>query len=200
MTNSRPEHTRIQGVTSTQVLSWCGTVHVLRRTRATATWLEALERVGLAKPPANVAIMLTGKRRKRLDDIGEAAAGYEGRKQIVGVFLHDWPSGDFEDVYSLLTKRLGRLFPAAARRDTFLAYLSHAGLHEVGHARAMLRSLRKGALGEESVERAESAAEDYAWRELERRLPAETVLRLACVLFKEGSARRARSRPHGAAS
>lgn len=170
------ERIRKHGLTTAQVFPWRGTVHVLKRTRATATWLEALDRAGFATPPSNVAIVLTGKSRKRLDDIGEAQMGSEGRARFVTIFLHDWPAGAFEDVYELLTRRLKRLFPAAAKRDTFVAYLAHVALHEIGHARHQLRG------GSDiSEERAETKAEDYAWPAMERLFARETLFRAFSV-------------------
>jgi len=169
--------TRSYGLTTAQALAWRGTIHAVKRTRATAKWLDALDRASLASPPADMAIVLTGQRRKDLLDIGAADLAIEGKKRFVVVFLHDWPTGSFDDVYRLLSKRMKRLFPASAKRDTFTAFLAKVALHEAGHARQLLRNPDAG------DERAEAAAEVHAWRELERLLPAETVFRTLAVFI-----------------
>ena len=172
---ARDMHNRMFGVTAAQALRWRGTVHTLKRTKATASWLKALDRVGLAKPPANIAIVLTGKTRRRLDDIGAAGLGMEGKTRFVTIFLDDWPVDEFDAVYRLLSKRMKKLFPMSAKREVLLGYLAQVALHEAGHARQDLKN------PDVSVERAEAGAEEFAWRELERLLPAETVFRVLAV-------------------
>lgn len=190
------------GLTTAQVLPWCGTVHPLARTKLTRYWMEALRLVGLDRGLPGVAIVLSGEERSRFPNLGYCQAGVEGDEHFDLIVLHDWKMEQYDELYRDIWEELPRSFPLSAQRETLIGYLAHVALHELGHARYNQQNRAKGfhpftgeaftgleeLLGEAKTEHFasgshEAHAECYSWAELERILAPVSLYRTR-VLFE----------------
>ncbi|MEB2312860.1 MAG: hypothetical protein OZ921_08860 [Sorangiineae bacterium] len=190
------------GLTTTQVLPWCGTVHTLARTKLTRYWIEALRWVGLDQGIPGVAIVLSGVERSRFPDIGRCQAGFEGDEHFDLITLDDWKMEQYDELYRDLWEELPRSFPLSAQRDTLIGYLAHVALHELGHALHNRQNRAKGVhpfkgelfdslskvLGRARAQELasqdhERQAECFSWSTLERILAPVSLYRTR-VLFE----------------